>query len=458
MTVIIRDAFLIGGKALEGVSAAIAIEDGRIAAIGASEDVAARFASAEIIDAAGKALAPGLANCHTHFARIHGRGVMDDLNAPNRPPFSRAGLMRMPGLAPAERDVMVRLAVLEAIRSGTTLAMEVGPNLEAYADILGQSGLRVVLAEQVSDRPSGVLVGEADKLTFDPAAIEPNLARIENLHAGRHGGFDGRMSVAVAAHAPDMVSPDLFRDLHKLRDKLGIGATVHLNQYWGEVEAVERTFGIKPTEHLDRMGWLDSRVVAVHCRCITPAEEEILGKRNVSVCFTPGVSARNGIACRAGIVEDAGATIVLGTDEFTEDMTEAMRFGLLLERLRRVDSQSPQPDDIWRWATRNGYAALGVTDGGSIEVGARADLIMIDFTKAHLAPNVRPAANFVHHGCAGDVSDVMVDGHWLMRDGKVLTLDEDAIVRDAQAIGRAAWAKAVAAAPRGTRIPAGFDL
>ncbi len=133
-----------------------------------------------------------------------------------------------------------------------------------------------------------------------------------------------------------------------------------------------------------------------------------------------------------------------------------MRLGLLFERVRRGEATSPLPEDVWRWGTRNGYVALGVADGGLIKPGFRADLIMIDCVKAHLVPNVAAVSGFAHHGRAGDISEVMVDGRWLMRDGVVLGCDEASLLSEAEAIGCAAWARAIAAAAPGTRIPAGL--
>jgi 5-methylthioadenosine/S-adenosylhomocysteine deaminase len=458
MTIVIHETNVFTGDE-DGAfleDAAVAIAGGRIADLGPSADIVARFAGAELVSGKGKLVASGFANCQTHLQRIYGRGIMDDQNAPNRPPYSRAGYLRMPSLTSREREVMIRLATLEAIRSGTTLLMEIGPNLASYADLMGQAGLRCVLAEQVSDRPAGSVVGEPTLLAFDASRIDENIKRIETLHDHRHGSFEQRVTVAAAAHAPDMVSPELFRRLRALQERLDIVATVHLNQYWGEVRAIEETFGVPPTQHLSQLGFLNKRVVAAHCRCMTPHEEDLLGASGASVCFTPGVSARCGNSCRAGVLEAAGARIVLGSDEFTEDMVEAMRLGLLLERVRRGESTSPMPQDAWRWATHNGYVALGVEDGGLIKPGFRADLIMIDCLKPHLVPNVTAISGFVHHGRAGDISDVMVDGNWLMRDGLVLVFDEASLLAEAERIGKSAWSHAITAAAPGTRIPAGL--
>src|SRR5438445_2360150 len=125
-------------------------------------------------------------------------------------------------------------------------------------------------------------------------------------------------------------------------------------------------------------------------------------------------------------------------------MVEAMRTGLFMERVARQDAQSPQPEDVLEWAARNGARALGhgnVT--GSLEVGKKADFFVVDVRRPNLVPAVRIVSAFVHNGQAGDIEAVMVDGRWLMRDRKVLTLDEKDIVTRAEVIGQPAWRQPV---------------
>jgi 5-methylthioadenosine/S-adenosylhomocysteine deaminase len=121
-----------------------------------------------------------------------------------------------------------------------------------------------------------------------------------------------------------------------------------------------------------------------------------------------------------------------------------MRTGLFMERVARQDAQSPQPEDVLEWAARNGAQALGHGQiAGSLEVGKKADLFVVDTRRANLVPAVRIVSAFVHNGQPADIEAVMVDGRWLMRDRKVLTLDEADIVARAEAIGQRAWRQLV---------------
>src|SRR5262249_44031972 len=172
---------------------------------------------------------------------------------------------------------------------------------------------------------------------------------------------------------------------------------------------------------------------------------------------TPAVTARCGNSARIGVLEDAGARIVLGSDEMAEDMVEVLRLGILLERVRRRDSHSPTPDDAWRWGSRNGYQALGIAAGGSIRPGFLADVVVIDCFKPHLIPTIRVASGFIHQGQASDIESVMVDGRWIMRDRAVITIDENDLLQRAEVIARSAWKRMLAESPD-MRRPGDLDL
>jgi 5-methylthioadenosine/S-adenosylhomocysteine deaminase len=437
-------------------ASAIAIDHNLIAAIGPSDEIMARFPNAEAVDGRGKLVMPGFANCHTHLVRILARGIFEDQNVPNRPPFSRKGRVPFPPLNPEERAAMARLAVLEALRSGTTAAMDISNNIEDYAEAIVATGLRLVLAEQVSDRAGGVRVGEPGIFAADPELAERGLQRICDLHAKWDGAANGLVTVAVAAHAPDMVSPALLHRLCDLRQKLDTIATVHLNQYWGEVEVIKNSYGMLPTEYLARHGFLHERLVAAHCRCMTAAEEKILGASGASVSFNPVAAARSGNSPRIAELQAAGCRIVLGSDEFTEDMVQVLRGAVLIERARLKDGERPAPEEAIVWGTVNGYRALNLNDCGLLRSGSKADLIVVNTRQAHLVPTLRPHAVFVYQGQPRDVEAVMVDGRWLMRDGKVLAVDEEEVIREADRASRQIWLRYCKDHPD-VEMPGGFD-
>jgi 5-methylthioadenosine/S-adenosylhomocysteine deaminase len=437
--------------------AAIVVEADRIAAIGPSADLLERYPAAERIDGRGKAVMPGFANTHTHLAMTLARGIYEDLSPPHTPPFA-GGLapLPLPQLSAEERLVMCQLGVVEAIRSGTTLVLEEGVGIQRYAEALVASGLRFLLCERAWDRAHAA-IGQPGPFEIDPALAEQGLARIEALHSRWHGAAHGRIAVGLAAWAPDMCSPQLLGELRARQQRLNVMASIHLNQIWGEVDAVQEQRGLRPTEYLARAGFLSPRLVAAHCRCMTPDEERLLGASGATVAFNSAIAARRGLSPRIADLEAYGCTITLGTDNMAEDMVEVMRTALFMERVRRQDGRQPTPEQAFLWATRHGYRALEVVDGGWLAPGNKADLIMIDLRRAHLVPLLRVVSCFVHQGQARDVEAVMVDGRWLMRDGVLLTMDEAAIVQAAERLGRAAWQRLFMDQP-GLTPPPGFHL
>jgi cytosine/adenosine deaminase-related metal-dependent hydrolase len=458
-SLVVHDTTIVTGDDAGAIhyGAALAVEGGRLAALGPTADVLARHGTAERVDGRGCAVFPGFANTHTHLSRVLARGIYEDLSPPHSPPFT-GGLspLPLPTLTPDEERVMALLGTLEAIRSGTTLILEEGASLDAYAGALADTGVRFVLCERAWDRAKAS-IGQPGPFEIDAVQGDAGLARIRALHARWHGAADGRVQTGLAAWAPDMASPELLGRLRKLQDELRVLATVHLNQIWGEVAAVQQQRGMLPTEYLARAGFLSERLVAAHCRCMTSDEERVLGATGAAVAVNAAIAARRGLAARVDELERAGCRITLGSDNMAEDMVEVTRTALFMERVRRQDGRRPAPEQALAWATREGYRALGVSDGGWLAPGNRADFIVVDLRRPHLTPALRVVSDFVHNGQASDVRSVMVDGRWVMRDHRVLTLDETAIVEEAERIARAAWGRLFAERPELT-APAGLDV
>ncbi|MDA0352266.1 MAG: amidohydrolase family protein [Chloroflexi bacterium] len=455
MTVVIHDATIVtvdaGRRVLHGE--AIAIEGDRIAAIGPNAEVLASYPGAEVIDGRGKAVLPGFANCHTHFGLTISRGVQED--------FSFPSTLRFPKnvadyLDDDEKSVMAQLGALESIRSGTTAPFEIARNIEVYAQAMADTGLRISLGEAAHDLDQQRAVWEG-RFEFDEARGEAALERIDSLYARFDGAADGRVRVVPAAHAPEAVSPRLLREIRDRAERWDRPSTIHLNQSWWEVEAVKQTRGVLPTEYLFQHDFLWNRLIGGHCRCMTTAEISLFGRARGIVSFNSAIAARRGYGVRAGDLEAAGATIVMGSDNMAEDMVEVMRTGLFMERVRTGDGERPTPEDVLQWATANGHRALGLEESGTLEVGRKADLIVVETRRAHLVPSMRFVSAFVHQGTPADIESVMVDGRWLMRDSVVLTMDEPGIIAEADRIGRRAWRQLLADYPD-VPLPIALDI
>jgi cytosine/adenosine deaminase-related metal-dependent hydrolase len=340
-----------------------------------------------------------------------------------------------------ENRVFALLGALEALRSGTTSLLEIGYRVPDYADAVAATGLRVVFGQSTSDlEPEGIPDG---RFVFSPARGEKSLQSVADVLARWHGAQGGRVTCVVAAHAPEACSPDNLRQARALAEQHRVGTTIHLNQSRWEVEAVMRVRGVRPTEYVFEHGFLSPRLVAAHCRFMAPSEVALLGGSGAAVSHNAAMAARRAAAPPIQELAAAGATIALGTDNMAEDMVEAARTALFMERVRLGDARHPQPEDMLAWATVHGARALGLGDVGSLQVGRKADLVVVDTRRAHLVPTLRIVSAFIHNGQAGDVESVMVDGRWLMRDGRVLTIDELDILARAEEIARRVWRQLV---------------
>lgn len=459
MTIVIHDTTVVTVDPDDTVvhGGAIAIEGDRIAAVGPSAEILARFPAAERISGRGKAVLPGLANTHTHFQLLIARGIYEDLSPPNKPPFTAGGglsTLPTPVLNPEEQVAVARLAALEALRCGTTAVLEDWTELTHTVAPLADTGLRFLFCERAWDKANGS-IGDTGAFVQDAKLADTCLRRIEDLHGQWHGKANGRIRVGVSAWAPDMCSPELLRDLRVLHQKLDVPVTIHLNQIWGEVAAVQSLRNRLPTEYLDDVGFLHDRMIGAHCRCMAPHEEELLGRNRVNVAFNSCIAARRGLSPRIHDLESYGCNIGLGSDNMAEDMVEVTRTAMFMERVRRGDGRQPSPEQALRWATVNGYRSMGIPDAGALIAGNKADLVLVDLDRAHLVPALRVVSVFVHQAQGRDVTDVMVDGAWVMRNGAVLTMDEAAVVAEARRVCTAAWRRLFDARPD-LKPPPGF--
>jgi cytosine/adenosine deaminase-related metal-dependent hydrolase len=302
MSIVIHDATVVTVDDRDSVhyDAAIAIEGDRIAALGPSAEILARYPAAERIDGAGTLVMPGFANAHTHLTMTLARGVFEDLSPPHKPPFS-GGLspIPLPDMSPEERRVMAQLGALEALRSGTTLALEDSSSIDDYAGALADTGMRFMLTERVWDR-TGTSIGDPGPFQLDRALGKRRLAAAERAFHAWNGKSDGRIRIAISAWAPDVCSPELLREASALQRSLGTWATIHLNQIWGEVAAIKAHRNMLPTEYLADLGFLNERLVCAHCRCMEPREEKLLGEAGVCVAFNAAIPLPPAVASAPG--------------------------------------------------------------------------------------------------------------------------------------------------------------
>lgn len=433
---------------------ALAVQDGRITAIGPTDDVLRRYPQAEAYDGRGKALLPGLINCHAHLGATIARGFNEDYGFPNS-----YKLAVQPGslMSEEESTLMAVVGALEAIKTGSTTVTENVAGTASTAAALARTGLRWVFAESATDREGGspmspeiLARGEAPR--FSPRMRDEGLRRISDLHSAWHGKENGRITVFPAAGLAENSSPELLRAVHAFADQHDLGYTIHLSQSRAEVEYMKRHHGVSPVAFLDRHGFLGPRLFAAHCRYVDAADIALLAKTGTIVTHQAGMAANRGAATPLPALRAAGVPIAYGTDNNTTDMFSVLRTSLLVERIQRGDDaipgMNPQPEDVLEDATLGSARALRQLPAiGSLEVGKKADILVLDTQRIHLVPAVRILSAWIHNGQPGDIETVMIDGRFVMRDRKILTVDEAAIIAQADKVGRRVWSKVQESGP-----------
>ena len=433
---------------------ALAVQGDKIAAIGPTDQILESYPRADVYDGRGKAIFPGLINCHAHMGAVLQRGFNEDFGFPNS---ARLAVQPASLLQGEEATLMVTVAALEAIRTGTTTIVENVGGISRSAAALAGTGLRCVFAESIRDSenvagpmaPEGFAKSETPR--FSPKLRDEGMQRINDLFSAWHGKNQGRISVFPAAALTETSSPELLRAVRAFADTRDLGYTIHLNQSTPEWQFMVKFHGLRPAAYLDRHGFLGPRLFAAHARYVDDSEIALLGRSRTIISHQAGMAANRGVIPPIPALRAAGCPIALGTDNNTTDVFEVMRIALLTERVRRNDERPgllPQPEDILADCTQGGARAVNQEKLlGTLEVGKKADLLVIDTLRPYLVPAGRIVSAVVHSGHPADIESVMVDGQFIVRKGKVLTMDEDAIIKEADAVGRRVWGKVLEAGP-----------
>jgi 5-methylthioadenosine/S-adenosylhomocysteine deaminase len=434
--------------------AALAVEGDKIAAIGPTDELLKKYPNADVYDGRGKALVAGLINCHAHLAATLARGFNEDFGFPNS---ARLTVQPASLLQGEEATLMVTIGALEAIRTGTTTIVENSGGIARHAAALAQTGLRCVFAESVRDSenvagpmsPDGLARSEAPR--FSARLRDEGLQRITDLFTTWHDAKQGRIKVFPAAALAETSSPELLQAIRAFADQHDLGYTIHLSQSVAEVDFMVRHHRLRPPAFLDRHAFLGPRLFAAHCRYVDAADISLLGRSATIVSHQAAMAANRGVIPPIAALRAAGCPIANGTDNNTNDLFEVMRVALLTERISRNDPNPglrPQPEDMLEDATRGGARAVQQRQQlGTLEVGRKADLIVVDTQRAHLVPAGRIVSAWIHNGQPSDIESSMVDGQFVMRDRKVLTLDEAAVVAEASKVGRRIWSKVLESGP-----------
>ncbi len=412
---------------------AVAVKEDRIVAVGKEDELKKEFSAQETVDCKGKVLMPGLINAHTHAPMTLLRGLADDL---------RLDVWLMGYMMPVEREFVtpefVRLGTLlacaEQIRSGVTTFNDMYYYEEDVAKAAADVGMRAVCGQTVMKFPAPDAASYDDSLQMARDFIQR--------------WKDHPLIVpAVSPHAPYTCTAEILRATAELAKEFDVPLHTHLAETAFEVENMRNEHGMPVIPYVKKQGLFEAKVIAAHCVHIDSGEMRTLLHAGAGVSHNPSSNLKlaSGFAPVVKMLE-TGLNVGIGTDGPASnndlDMFEEVRLAAFVAKAVTNDPTSLPAPWALLMATRLGAQALhigGLT--GSVEAGKRADLILVHISPLHNAPSFKRApdnayAQIVYAGKSTDVSDVMVNGKWLMRNHQLLTLKEDELLAQAADIAK----------------------
>ena len=423
-TILIKNALILNPNNFENKKQSLLIKDDLIAEI--SDEIDDSNVD-KIIDAEGKILLPGLINTHTHLSMTLFRGLADDLSLD-----SWLNDHIWPMEANLNGDycyIGALLGAVELIKSGTTTFSDMYFYMEDVARAVEDAGIRAVLSYGMID------FGDAERRE---AEIKENMT----LYEACNGMADGRIKVFFGPHSPYTASEELLIKVRELADEHNIGIHIHVSETQKEINDSLDEKGLRPFEYLEKIGFLGPDVIAAHCVWLSDEEIEIIKRHGVKVSHNPcsNMKLASGIAPVSKLI-DNDICVSIGTDGASSnnnlDLIEEMKTASLLQKVSTLDPKVLTSDEAIEMATIKGAETLGLSDEiGSIEVGKKADIILIDTNNANMTPDSSSlSSNVVYSANGSNVDTTICNGKILMENKKLTTLDEDEIyARARQAI------------------------
>ncbi|MFA5527091.1 MAG: amidohydrolase [Peptostreptococcales bacterium] len=436
----IKNAFIITMDKESKVykSGGVLIEGDRIIGVGPIDESMIK-ADAEIVDGKDKLVMPGLINTHVHTSQQLGRGLGDDVNLltwlhDRIWPYESS-------LTEEDSYVSTLLCNLELIKSGVTAFAEPGGQfVHSMAKAVTETGIRGILAKSVMDNGEG-LPRLWQKTTQEELDIQEET--IKKIHDSADGRIKGWFGIRTIFNASD----ELIIRTKELADKYGVGVHMHVAEIKEEVEFAKQTRGNTTVKHLHNLGVLDKNFLAVHTVWLTDEEVGIFKDKEVKVSHNPAAAMRVLGFAKIPLMLKEGICVTIGTDgapcNNRMNIIDEMWLTFLIHKGWRLDPTVVKAQDVISMVTRNGAEAiLDKENLGSLEAGKKADLIIINPNTVDMLPLHDIIANVVTSMHASNVESMICDGKWIMKDRHILTVDEEAIIREAKERAKAIYKRA----------------
>lgn len=423
--ILIENAFFLNEQLNPEHRGHIAIKNGKIFDIGNEPET---FDAALKLDGRGLLWMPGLVDGHTHTSQQLLRGRLLD----EKPViWKRINVPFEAGLTPETSRLSAQLAALEMIRAGTTAFVDAGGrHVDVFADVYEQAGLRCGLTRMTTDAP-----GAPDALRSETKEAVSQLLR---LHEEIDGRGEGRMKVFFSVTALTACSEEMIRSVFSEAIALGAPIEVHMNEYASEIFEFMERYGKRPFEYLEDEGLIGTHFLAPHCIFLSQQETDILARNGVRVAHCPFSNCGKGIPNTPQLLQ-RGVGVGFGTDGSAHGGLDLFREIRLFRGLMNAhhgtgtaDPQVMPAKKLLSMATRGGAASILDEGIGTIGEGGTADLIALNIDQPHVLPTQNLVHTLVESASGCDVTHSIVNGRLLMRDRRVLTLDEEKIMATAR--------------------------
>ena len=401
----------------------IGVSDGRIMRVEAHRPDQPLPDAQQTIDAQGGIIMPGLVNTHTHAPMTLFRGLADDVPLMtwlNDYMFKAEARW----ITPETAYTAALLACAEMLLSGTTTCCDGYFFEDSVATAVAESGMRAILGQGIVDFPA-------------PGVPEPekNVAEAHRF-IQKWLGKTPLISPGPFCHSPYTCSEKTLREARRVADETGTLLQIHVAETQSEVEQIREKHGLSPVQYLCSLGILNSKTLAVHAIWVDETDIDSMAQKGVGVSVTTESEMKlaSGVAPVPAFLK-AGIPVGLGTDGCASnnnlDMFQEMDFVAKLHKVDSLDPTALHARQVLRLATTGGAEAIGLGDRiGSLEVGKRADLIIVDTKKPHLTPMYDPASHLVYSANGSDVRDVIIDGKVIVQDRVLRTIKIEAVMEE----------------------------
>lgn len=419
---------------------AVAIKHNKIEAVGQTQEILREYTAERHIDAANKLIMPGFIDAHIHTGIAIFRGVAQDMSN-----WMQKGLWPFQKhLRPDESAIGSMVNIIEGIKAGTTTFCDYDGRMDLIVNNYKKIGARARVAELVNEIPDNIgdlPVGEL--YTFESSIGETKLNRNLELYEKHHDTEDGRITVILGPHGPDMMSLELLKEVKNHAEKLDTKLHMHVAQGDREINQMEKRYGKRSIEFLDEHDFLNERLIAVHLTEATDEETAFIAKSGASMIYCAGsIGIIDGMVPPVQHFLDAGGTACLGSDQApgnnSNNMFNEMKFAAILNKVKYKNPQVFHATQALRMATIEAAKVMGIDhEVGSLRSGKKADIILVDLTAPAFYPvltkpirNIVP--NLVYSARGDEVDTAIIDGKVIMENKQILTIHEKEEILKAQ--------------------------